>query len=234
MHTCTHAQRVTRENQELRHHHRMAPASRLLRKQSEEEVKEVMADLAAEAAATAASRSTKIREETQKISEQREAEERERELRRVRGEVVQCPEEEIHDIIREKGVHKMKLSEKLPWLQTATMEEEEEEEEEVEEERADEILSPDSGLVDHLSGGSPVEVDEHGRHWPAAIPTHLQNGEGEEMEGGRTARFMLEPLIPPPDYPRQTPAKRDFPQGGMTAQGNLLADNDYYSLMMED
>ena len=198
----------------------MAPASRLLRKQTEDEAKDMLANLAAEAVAMAAARSSKIREETQKIAGQLLAEAKEKEAQRVRGAVEQNPKEEIHDIIKERGVHRMKLSEKLPWLPAGAGKEEDMGEEGGERE----VVSPDSGVVDHLSDELP-ESNGHEDGQLPAIPTHLQNG-GEEVP-----QFLLEPLTPPPDYPRKVPPQ-DYPRGGVAPQGDLLADNDYYALMV--
>ena len=165
--------------------------------------------------------------------------------------MVSSPEEEVYDI-REKGVHRMNLKERLPWLKDrAPIKEETTEDEQPGAADNDrEVVSPDSGVMDHLSEGEDVVgqppehehsesrtiVEQSPTHHTQTkhtdeIPVHLQNGGLDTL-----------PALPPRDYPKQLPPK-DYPKMANlegqphTAetgyQNDLLADNDYYSLMMD-
>lgn len=240
-------QKAIQDNHGSKRHKR----TNLLRKQSEEESKETLAGLAAEAAATAAARTDQIRQETKKISERKSDQQEAATLeaqQEPRGEVISSPEEEVYDI-REKGVHRMNLKERLPWLKDREPIKEEVTENQqpgVDDDNRD-VLSPDSG-VDQLSdvedlGETPKHehsqshkiVEQSPVHHTQTtstdeIPVHLQNG-GLDML----------PALPPRDYPKQLPPK-DYPKmtdsegqphtAGTAYQNDLLADNDYYSLMM--
>jgi len=135
-----------------------------------------------------------------------------------RGEVISSPEEEAYDI-REKGVHRMNLKERLPWLKDREPIKEEVTENQqpgVDDDNR-EVLSPDSG-VDQLSdvedlGETPKHEHSESQkivepspvhHTQTTstdeIPVHLQNG-GLDML----------PALPPRDYPKQLPPT-DYPK----------------------
>ena len=237
-----------------------------------------MAELAAEAAATAAARTNQIRQETRKISEGKAVQQEAAEVERPKGEVISSPEEEMHDI-RKKGVHRMNLKERLPWLKDlASVKKITTEGQPVEGksgtlENSREVVSPDSGVMEEERGLSSKHThsDPHtvvqqalSRHSSTdEIPVHLQNGEtlpklppkdypkqltAEDHSITQGQRQPLThhqnhqktlPELPPKDYPKQK-SPEDYPkaEGGQSHtagggyQNDLLADNDYYALMM--
>lgn len=271
-------QKAVQDNHESKRHKQRAPTSSLLRKQSQKQSKETMAELAAEAAATAAARTNQIRQETRKISEGKAVQQEVAEVEQPKGEVISSPEEEMHDI-REKGVHRMNLKKRLPWLKDlASVKKTTTGRQPVEGESGTprEVVSPDSGVTEEdLENGGLSSKHTHSdpntvvqqalsRHSSTdEIPVHLQNGETlPELppkdypkqltpEDHSITQGQRQPLthhqnhqntlpeLPPKDYPKQK-SPEDYPKakGGQSHmagggyQNDLLADNDYYALMM--
>ena len=274
-------QKAVQDNHESKRHKQRAPTSTLLRKQSQKQSKETMAELAAEAAATAAARTNQIRQKTRKISEGKAVQQEAAEVEQPKGEVISSPEEEKHDI-REKGVHRMNLKERLPWLKDlATVKKTTTEGQPVEGESGTPeisrvVMSPDSGVTkeDLENGGLSSKHTHSDPHTVVQqalghlsstdeIPVHLQNGETlpelppkdyptqltledhPETQGQRQPLTHHQnhqttlPDLPPKDYPKQK-SPEDYPkaEGGQSHtaggghQSDLLADNDYYALMM--
>ena len=233
-----------------------------------------MAELAAEAAATAAARTNQIRQETRKISEGKAVQQEAAEVERPKGEVISSPEEEMHDI-REKGVHRMNLKERLPWLKDLASVKKTTEGQPVEGESGTheisrEVVSPDSGIMEedrglsskHTHSDPHTVVQQALSHHSSTdeTPVHLQNGETlpklppkdypkqftpedhSITQGQRqplTHHQNTLPELPPKDYPKQrSPDDYTKAEGGQSHtagggyQNDLLADNDYYALMM--
>ena len=234
-----------------------------------------MAELAAEAAATAAARTNQIRQETQKISEGKAVQQEATEVGQPKGEVISSPEEEIHDI-REKGVHRMDLKERLPWLKDlASVKKTTTEGQPVEGESGtpeiERAVAEDRGLENRTLSSKHTHSDPRtvvqqalSRHSSTdEIPVYLQNGETlPELppkdypkqltpEDHSVTHGQRQPLthhqnhqitlpdLPPKDYPKQnSPGDHPMAEGGQSHtagggyQNDLLADNDYYALMM--
>ena len=193
-----------------------------------------MADIAAEAAAEAAARSEIIRQETQKLSEKIESPHtRHRDDKKdnfKNRHEAQSPEHDVQDI-RARSIHQLDLSDRLPWMkglgETENQRRIDEEDTQREQER---LTSPDSGVIDQLSeatesldGHTPIHAVSSPPHSAALkrqermndydemilalvpppsleddqLPSHLQNA-------------LLEPGLPPKDYPILQPPK-DYP-----------------------
>lgn len=252
-----HVQKAKQENHETKRK-KKNPGASLLKKQSEEETKETMAELAVEAAAKAAARSDHIRQEALKLAESKtsESEKRPKEPEMVRRDAIANQEKDIYDI-RKRSIHHIDLKERLPWLKEVEEKQEDENAQEVPTGQQMEaaapnqregVASPDSGMMDHLSeaevefdldveGLPPQHESSTDRDAPTSdhVPVHLRNG---GLDHVRESQF---PSLPPRDYPKQLPPK-DYPkltesqpaeiQKRHPLQNSLLGDTDYYALMM--
>lgn len=212
----------------------MTASGHLIRTQEDVADGGTMADIAAEAAAEAAARSEIIRQETQKLSEKIESPHtRHREDKKANSNnrhEAQSPEHDVQDI-RARSIHQLDLSDRLPWMKglgkTENQRRIDEEDTQREQER---LTSPDSGVIDQLSeatesldGHTPIHAVSSPPHSAALkrqermkdydemilalvpppsleddqLPSHLQNA-------------LLEPGLPPKDYPILQPPK-DYP-----------------------
>lgn len=204
----------------------------LLRK--EEQPQDALAMLAPEAAAAAASRSSrKGRTGTKALKDETEDDEDPR--RNSRGGVVQDIEAEAHDI-REKGIHHLNLQARLPWLKAPPKDGSQEQQDD---DQTQDIVSPDSSedpLSPDLVASLHDLISEDPKSIASSVHSLLVNG---YLNGGS-------PQLPPKDYDQTTPPAsyhgdndrvppRDYPtksEGG--SHTNLLDDNDYYSMMLND
>ena len=156
----------------------------------------------------------------------------------TRGEVIQDVEAEAHDI-RERGIHHLDLRERLPWLKAAAKK--------AGTENEGRVTSPDSGVDPHSpeetspshdSQLEPVENDHHST--AGSVHSLLQNGHLEEIY--LPPKDYHEDSLPPKDYPHSTEAEavppKDYPKSVKPenkpagSQAEVLADDDYYSMMM--
>lgn len=202
--TAYHLQKAVKENHDSKRRRRI-PGGSLLKKQStEEEAKEMMGEIASEAAVVAMERSQNIRQETEKLAK-KPTKEPER-PKRAQGEVIASPEKEIVTIkdLKKRGVHRLDLKDRLPWLQSPTHTAEDKEGEQENPNLDREVMSPDSGVVELPNEGRPPELP------PKDYPTTE---------------------LLPKDYPLTELPPKDYPTTHGPG-GGVLGDNDYYSLLL--
>ena len=220
---------MTEENHKRAKRRRMASADALLKKSPEQEA--VLAELAAEAAAIASSRSEQIREETKRLLENRAAMEAAASPKMVvKGSVAAA---DIHDITQ-RDVKKLDFQDRLPWLkQPASRAGHKEGQDEVDGE-TEPMTSPGSGLLS--DGASSPLGTATAMTSTDPLLSRLQNGTSKQLDQLPELPPKDYPLqLPPIDYPRLSPAlDRQTPkmkQNLMALSNPIGDDQDYYALM---
>jgi hypothetical protein len=223
------------ENHEWERKRKRGLVTSLLKKPEEE--KEMMAELAVEAAAAAAMRRDNIIEETKKLSESGTSVEKEKEAEKAANRiplVSHDQSQDIHDIIKEKGVHHLDFSSKFAWLKDKVKRKVKDEEEGEEEGgHGESQQTGEQNQLETNTTADPPEQTTPTDHTPDPLKIEFEDdndGNGWDMPPLPPKDYLDESLpdLPPRDYPTTT-SEHIKP---LEQTGDLISDDDYYAQMM--